>query len=315
MQGLNSSQNLIDLFGDITSSGYINPTFLNDTKVGFSIQRKYPTNIRYKPAKNTAGHEDNIAVIWVVYDTNRKNNNLTLVPLRLRIAMMSEYRAKHWDYDFNDDACPTEESVRESLNSPQPFDLDLYDYFFYSINENKFVDADNSNVTGIEILNKLFKAHCDSVHPLKGFPLRSKRVTQRIFRFILDQLINGQKWILEKVFSRTLDERLNRSTYIDGYLKDDMKILALGNMEIAGYRTSKNIVLLFAIIVVTTAFFVLPVAENSYAGNVLRSETLMIAHSLIVLYFLDTAIPNLLFRSMNLTICIRKRFLNWLLKR
>lgn len=315
MQGLNSSQDLIDLFGDITLSGYINPTFLNDTKVGFSIQRKYPTNIRYKPAKNTAGHEDNIAVIWVVYDTNRQNNNLTLVPLRLRIAMMSEYRAKHWDYDFSDDTCPTEESIRESLSSPQPFDLDLYDYYFHSINDNKFVDANSTDVTGIEILNKLFNAHCDSVHPLKGFPLRSKRATQRIFRFMLDQLINGQKWILEKVFSRTLDERLNRSTYIDGYLKDDMKILAVGNMEIAGYRTSKNIVLLFAIVVVTTALFVLPVTENTYAGNVLRSETLMIAHSLIVLYFLDTAIPNLLFRSMNLTICFRKRFLNWLLKR
>jgi len=39
MQGPNSSDELLELFGDIKSSGYINPTFLNDTKVGFSIQK------------------------------------------------------------------------------------------------------------------------------------------------------------------------------------------------------------------------------------------------------------------------------------
>jgi len=67
--------------------------------------------------------------------------------------MMSEYRAKHWDYDFNDtDNCPTAESVRESMNSPQPIDLDLVDYYFFSLSKNKFIDSNNALVTGLAIL-------------------------------------------------------------------------------------------------------------------------------------------------------------------
>ena len=68
MPHLQSSQDLLCLFGDIESSGYFNYVSLNDTKVGFSLQKNYPSNIQFKPAKTNSGEDDDVAVIWVVYD-------------------------------------------------------------------------------------------------------------------------------------------------------------------------------------------------------------------------------------------------------
>jgi len=134
MTQLETSYQLLALFGDITSAGYLEPIHLTDTKVGFSVQRGYPTNIRYKPARNKAGEYDNIAVIWVVYE-DRLPQGDSLIPIRLRIAMMSKYRSVHWDYDFQAEVCPTKESVLESKKSPQPLDLSLSGVWTYSPRE------------------------------------------------------------------------------------------------------------------------------------------------------------------------------------
>lgn len=53
MEELASGDQLLKLFGDIEASGYVDPVHLRDTKAGFSVQRCYPENIRYKPARNS----------------------------------------------------------------------------------------------------------------------------------------------------------------------------------------------------------------------------------------------------------------------
>lgn len=114
MKHLQNSQELLCLFGDIESSGYLDCIPLNDTKVGFSVQKKYPSNTQFKPVKTRDGEDDDIAVIWVVYDEFKQASTSHLIPLRLRIAKMSKYRAKNWEYNFDDEDCPSKESVLQS---------------------------------------------------------------------------------------------------------------------------------------------------------------------------------------------------------
>lgn len=311
----NNGQELFNLFGDLANAGYISPIFLTDAKVGFSIQKNYPADIQYKPAQTKTDEDDNIAVIWVVYESQQEKNHPDLIPIRLRIATMSKYRALHWDYDFEDTKCPTEDSVMESKKSPQPLELNSSEACFYSQSKNVLVDADGNVVSGHSVLDELFKYHCDTVHPIRGFGFRSKNWLEGFSRTSFDKAINSLVWILTHVFGRTLDERRDRNSYFEGYLKEKFKKISVDSIELAGYRASKKVILIFSILVVISSYLILPVDEGTYLGNVLKSEFLMVVYSILCLYLLDELIPNLLFWSMNACISQRKRYLNWLLSK
>lgn len=46
---------------------YIEFTPLIDVKIGFSIQREYPEDIKYKPPKTRDGRKDVLSLIHIVY--------------------------------------------------------------------------------------------------------------------------------------------------------------------------------------------------------------------------------------------------------
>jgi hypothetical protein len=46
------AESFLGFFRDMQDAGYKFPVFLSDTRVGFSVQRDYPEDIRFKPAKN-----------------------------------------------------------------------------------------------------------------------------------------------------------------------------------------------------------------------------------------------------------------------
>ena len=313
MTQLETSYQLLALFGDITSAGYLEPIHLTDTKVGFSVQRGYPTNIRYKPARNKAGEYDNIAVIWVVYE-DRLPQGDSLIPIRLRIAMMSKYRSVHWDYDFQAEVCPTKESVLESKKSPQPLDLSLSGEFFYDKALSLLVNSSNEVVTGVQILNAMFNEHCDTVHFLKGLRHRSQKKFDDFIRTVFDPLINAQIWVLKNVFGRTLQERRDRSSFLDGYLIEDCRKSDTDSITLAGYSASKSTIFLYCTLVVIICFFVLPTKEDTYVGTLARSEFLMLIHTKFALVILDELLPWLVFQKLNLLIKIRKWNFNRLLK-
>jgi hypothetical protein len=65
MAAPNTGLDFLALFNGYSESRYKNPIPLKDTAVGFSIQKSYPSGIRFKPAKDLQVDED-VAVIWVV---------------------------------------------------------------------------------------------------------------------------------------------------------------------------------------------------------------------------------------------------------
>ncbi len=307
---LSNSSELLDKFDDYAEADYNTATFLSDTKVGFSIQRNYPENIRYKPAKDKTGNPDNIAVIWVVYDERSEKNNLINIPIRLRVAMMSKYRARNYDYDFEDDSCPTEDSVLISKSTPQPADLNLIGEYFYNSQKRKLVNSKNLEVNGIEILNRIYEAHCDSVSFFKHLNVKFSEYTSSIPLKLFALSISFLEDLLKNLFGRTLDEAANRSTYLDGYLKENFKKVIGDYIEITGYRASKSVIIIFCVLTLIFCFKNLPTSDASYLGNLMKSELLMLTHFIIALWVLDEVLPNVIFRLLNFVFRLRKSYIN-----
>lgn len=314
MTAPNTGLELLKIFGSYGDSGYENPIQLRDTTVGFSIQKNYPTGIRFKPAKSEEG-DDDVAVIWVVYEPHKRAPAADLIPLRLRIATMSKYRAAHWDYNFDDENCPTEDSVLLSKSTPRPLELSLINEYYYSETLDSLVNLKGARVEGRDVLDHLFNAHCDSVHPIKGIRWQGAHKLSKLIRWIFDQPVNLLTWLLTAIFGRTLDERRDRSAFLDGYLWADFKKVSVDSIEIAGYRASRRVVVLFLLIVVTGCVFLLPADEKTYIGSLVRSEFLMAIHSLALLLVLDELLPALIFLLLNRSIRFRKWYLNLLLAR
>ena len=127
---------------------YYDRVIYTDSKVGFSIKRNYPDNIRYKPAVKKDNTPDNVVTIWVGYthpQETKKEIDLNKVPLRVRVANMSIYRTHHFDYDFEDPECPTQNSVEHSSSTPKPIGLEYNNEFFYNHEDNVFVNESGEN--------------------------------------------------------------------------------------------------------------------------------------------------------------------------
>jgi hypothetical protein len=90
---------------------------LVDRQAGFTIKRKYPSNIKYTPPVTKTNEFDVVSIIRVVYVNpleNKEKIDSHKVPIFLLISSFSKYLSKHMDYNFDDDECPTEESIRNS---------------------------------------------------------------------------------------------------------------------------------------------------------------------------------------------------------
>lgn len=314
MKYLNSSNEFRAAFGDIQSEGYFEPIQLTDTKIGFSVQRKYPPNIGFIPVKTKRGEDDDVAVIWVVYESLAQEKNQLKIPIRLRIAKMSKYRAKNWDYDFDDENSPTRESVALSKESIQPLEFSCIDEYFYDANKQELVDRKGKPISGSKILNELFDYHCKSTHPFKGLIFRGKDKYDLFRVRIYDFFIKLIKDTLANIFGRTLDDKFNRYSY-DGYLQTDLKKTADSVLEVAGYKASKKVIIVFILLAIVFCSISLPAKDNSYTKAVLDSEFLTVIHCLLALYILDEWVPLGLFYLLNKTISMRKNYLNKLLSR
>ena len=210
-------------------------------------------------------------MIWVVYDEFKQASTSHLIPLRLRIAKMSKYRAKNWEYNFDDEDCPSKESVLQSNEYSQPIELNFVDEYFYDTNNNLIVDSNKIEVSGVTILNKLFEYHCRSVHPVKGLGIRGKVKIQKGIFSLFEKLIKIIVYIL-KIFDRRLVEHIERNVYFEGYSNIDLKRIELDSIEVGGYRASKNVIVIFSLIIAGVAFWFLPLKEDTYLGTLIHSE-------------------------------------------
>lgn len=281
---------------------------LRDEKVGFSVQRAYPSDLRYKPPLTKKGKPDTVALIYVIYGnlngSTTDAHDLQHFPITIRIVKHNKYISQHYDYNFEDEECPTEESIRQSKTLPQPIGLDYIDDFYFSHETGKFIDHNKKQYSGIELLDKVFVDHCNTIHPIKGIKLRTKLKTQSGLVKLLSFLVEKILWLLTKVFGRTIGEEKNYSAFVHGYSREHFKKLSTESIDIFGYKASKSVIVLFSILVaVIYAIKYKFGLKSEYLENIASSTFLAPLHLIVLLWIMDFVVPHGIFV-----------FLNWLIK-
>jgi hypothetical protein len=313
-EAFDNPNGFIQLFSITDKSAYSKPEILSNRKVGFSVQRSYPEKIRFKSPKTKDNKDDVVALIHVVY-THPSESRETLdpkkVPLIIRIGPYSRYLANHFDYDFEDSECPTEESVSQSKSTPRPIALDFLNEFFFNHERNLFLDDKNNLLPGVEVLDKVFEEHCNTIHWRKGLRLRSRTKTKSLLIAIISWVINLLPVILKKLFGRTIeeDDKSLRSV-LEGYKISDLKKLTTDSLNIFGYKASRSVIITFCFFVclVYLLQYILHLWPR-YVEAVFSNNFLAITHAILVLWVLDVIIPRLLFHLMNALIKIRMKVL------
>jgi hypothetical protein len=284
---------------------------LRDRKVGFSIKRLYPDDISYKPTRTSDGSPNNTAALWVTYlhpsETSKKLDH-NRIPITIRISNIDLYVAKHWDYDFDDPRSPTEESVEKSKKTRKPIELESNEEFYYDHAHDRFIDKKGTVFTGLQILDKIYIEHCNTVHFFKGLAIRSKLFMRSKIHTSLGLIIGFIKFILLKVFGRTIEDEDGLSELFRGYDAHSLKKLSTDSLEVFGYKAPKGIIILYCLLVVTYSVFALKI-ENSYLHLIADKEILILAHSIFVLWFLDFVVPPILFHIMNVVIWLRTKIM------
>lgn len=311
---LDNHSQLKDIFGiDRLSNKYIEYTPLIDRKVGFSVKREYPANIRYLSPKTKDGKSDTVALIYVVYNyptESSKETKNNKIPIFLSITPYSRYLSNHFDYDFNDDKCPTEDSVQRSKSTPKPISLESLDEYVYDHGTNVLRDSKNSILSGEQILDKLFQEHCDTVHLFKGLTLRWKIGSQNIIVKICDFLVQIGKWLLKILFGRTFEPKDPFSGSLKIYLKEDMKLLKTEAVDVFGYKASKNVIITFAWLVLI-GYFILyrfPI-KSQFIHDLTSNNLLTLCFSLAILSLLDHFCPALMLYVINWLLKIKIKIL------
>jgi hypothetical protein len=314
----NSAEELIDAFNVRSDQVYERITPLSDRKAGFSIQRRYPEDIRYRPPKLKNGTDDTVALIHVVYEhpeeDKKSKEHVSKVPLVITIVPFSRFRETHYDYNFSDDNCPTKESVEKSKLTPAPIALDYKNAFYYDHIDKRFYDDTGKTFTGLEVLEKVYSDHCDTVHLLKGLKLRFKLRSQSFGIFILDCLVKLLTKTLSLVFGRTLDDSHSISVFFSGYKRENLKKLNTESLSIFGYSTARRVIVLFCLLTIFVfSYYFFSSEKNKYLKTVFSNGFLSLAFSIVIIWILDVVVPVMLFHLINILIKIRTslRFKNF----
>lgn len=306
-QYFENAQQFMNLFS-IESSSYENMVPLTDRKVGFSVQRAYPKNLRFSPSKTESGSPDTVAIIHAFYihpSESKEQITIEKVPLFIRIGKFSRYRMNHLDYNFEDKDCPTEESIRFMKTSPNPVDLSSYDYF-YNHSKNTFFNDNGDKPSGIQLLDYIFREHCDTIHWIRGIRIQWKFRSNRWLINILTWASALIKFLLTHLFGRTLDSESNVVAFLSGYKEEDFKKLSTESFVIFGYKASKSVIVIFSLIMLAVYIFQFYYpASNRFLEKLFSINLYSVALVISSLWFLDDILPKCLFKLLNLITRIR----------
>jgi hypothetical protein len=304
----NTADDLIDAFSIKNDKRYEQITSLGNRKVGFSVQIKYPEDIKYRPPKKKDGTYDTFALIHVVYahpdETKTPFKNIEKIPLIITIVPYSRYRSNHFDYNFEDEDCPTEKSLEESKSSPKPVDLEYTNDFFYDHNQGSLLDKKGSKLSGSKLLESVMDNHCKTINTINALKLKFKFRSQSLVVNIINLKVDFFLWLIKNIFGRTLDRNTLTTAFLDGYKKENLKKLSTDSLKIFGYNAAPGVIILFCAII---AIFNLFEFKNEFFEKIISNNFLALIHTIIALYILDVGMPLLIFYIINLMIKIRKK--------
>lgn len=266
-------------------------------KPGFSIKRKYPSDIPFKPPVRKDDSPDTLAMFRVLYnpeDLPEAELDLTKVPIWIDIGKHSKYQYNHFGFNFDDDDCPTERSLSVSQASPRPIGLSFSEEFFFNHSTNDFVDKDGQHLSGLQVLQSVFDQHCNTTVGLR------RRMWRSIAKigFLCEHLISFFEFILRVSFRKRFER--SRSP-LAPYRKEDIVLLKAESLQIFGYKTTKNVIVTYAalVLVVYTVSYFTFLRESTFLASIWKHPFLVLCLTFVSLPLLDHQGPNLIRMAVN----------------
>lgn len=294
---------------DLTDSPYTDFKPYTDA-IAFSLKRNYPKNIRYKPAKTRSGEDNNVAIIHVLYIPPKEMNkifNPERVPIEIEICNFNFYLRNRFRYNFEDEDCPTRESLEQMATSTKP--INLGDKYFYNHARKTFISLKGNEMSGRQIIDKIFVEHCNTVHLIKGIKIRTKVKLQEIGLKICDWLINGSKYILKVVLGYRLIKIHSSVLSLTGYKKKDLELVDDKTINVIGYKAPKRIVITFSFLfIVLILVFILinfDFIKQPGLSNIFGITLITMFLVYLILWFLEEVVPKVFILLINLLMKLR----------
>jgi hypothetical protein len=300
---INSAEQLKAAFGLDDLKNYEEFIAFKDGKPGFSIKRAYPEDIPFIAPVTKAGKPDTVAMIRVLYnpsDLPAEQLDMDKVPLWINIGVHNKYSYLHFGYDFDENDCPTAESLERSHNSPQPINLDFHKHFFYSHRDGTFLRHDEKKMSGAEVLETVYREHCDTTRETQR---RRWRVIAR-FGCLADRMIHALVVVLRVLFRKKFDE--TRSPF-QPYLREDVALLEAESLVIFGYKTTKNIILTYAVVVLIaySIFYLSGLTRWPFFRSLWKDPILVLCLNLVALPLFEHLGPHIIRFLVNVFIRVR----------
>ena len=286
------------------SSKYKDFTPLADVNVGFSIQREYPVDGRYRPPMRADGTPDVLAIIHVVYNHESMGKNIAAesVPVRITIVRYSKWIGQHFSYDFGNKECPTKESIDISNKTPKPLDLILEGCFDHG--DNRFVLETGENLSPKELLDWIFDKHLRTTGYLSS-ALRTSKHKARDLTGVAIRII--RYYFLEETWNWQIEDSIsNAKYYLYGYPESEVRKRLLKELDLFGYSTSMATIILFCcLVIITFSIYHILGGNEPFLKSISSNNFLVLIFALFSLYILDNIVPKLLFKLMNFLIRLR----------
>ncbi|MDO8803359.1 MAG: hypothetical protein Q7R35_02915 [Elusimicrobiota bacterium] len=308
MSYFESSSEFFKIFGIDENSDYKTFLRLDDIKVGFSIQREYPKDGRYKPPTLKDGTPDVIAIIHVAYNQEGAHPKIEItderVPIRITVTWGSKWLANHVSYDFENKECPTKESIDISNKTPSPYHSSVEGYFDHK--QNKFILGTGENLEPKGLLDSVFENNLKAPSYLFILRRKSKNTVRDLNRI----LIKIARYFLELIWNWQIEDRISARNYLTGYLESEVIKQPRKELDLFGYKTSTETIVGFCcLIIITFLACHLLGGSSPLLKSVLNNGFLTSICVLVALYIFDKVVPRLLLELINILIRFRTEWL------
>ena len=268
----------------------------SDRKAGFSVKREYPKNLRYKPPVTQSGIPVTAALIGVVYahpDDTGEPIEGTKVPIYITVDLFNKYLSDHHEYNYEDPNCPTEDSVKKSNITPKPASMLRFDGMSYDHETGALLSKKGEVISGKQVLDEAFNIHCNTIHRIKGLRYR---IRKRLHGFSINLYEGFEKFCvgLLKLLGYDIQPKIGFDV-LTPYKKDDLKESKTKDLNLFGYKTSRNTVVIFSFLIVF--FFVLfsLLHRREFLDAIMSNSLLSVCSAIALLWGLEVPIPRILF--------------------
>lgn len=287
---------------DFEANGFINPVYLTDSKIGFSVQKK--PEFKLLGLLGVDSDKEYITLIHIYIPEKEMEMEESKKPLVIR-ASFHLYRDEKFYID--DSHIPNKRR--------KPIDLVSRDEYYYVIESGKFFDKKNKEVSANEILNQVYELHIKPSKFWKGLFLRSKMHFKNLKAFLIKLFSNFLASILFLINGTKVTENILARYY------DDDKSMVMGNRSVTdakespkttifGYSAHIRPLISYSILhLFIFIFFFFKAYKPELIKLVFTNNFLTVLYVVVSLSFFESLLPKILLRLIKWTTDLHMRIL------